>query len=159
MKENQNIEIIDISNYNYSKENVKSDKQLSEITKFDLPKEIRDYEIKSYPDNIEEFSKINKIIPLKKNCCKFTLLIILDVITVCIINLFIAWFPQLNLYLIYDIVPLNEATFIGVYGKDNKLVIEELKKIDFPHIDYQNENNIIKNFNMNLSYYLKLFLC
>ena len=156
MQENQNIEIIDISNYNYSKENVKSDKQLSEITKFDLPKEIRDYEIKSYPDNIEEFSKINKIIPLKKNCCKFTLLIILDVITVCIINLFIAWFPQLNLYLIYDIVPLNEATFIGVYGKDNKLVIEELKKIDFPQIDYKNENNIIKNFNMNLSSYLKL---
>ena len=156
MQENQNIEIIDISNDNYSKENVESDKQLSEITKFDLPKEIRDYEIKSYPDNIEEFSKINKIIPLKKNCCKFTLLIILDVITVCIINLFIAWFPQLNLYLIYDIVPLNEATFIGVYGKDNKLVIEELKKIDFPQIDYKNENNIIKNFNMNLSSYLKL---
>ncbi len=156
MQENQNIEILDISNSDYGKENVESDKQLSEITKFELPKEIRDYEIKSYPDNIEEFSKINKIIPLKKNCCKFTLLIILDVITVCIINLFIAWFPQLNLYLIYDVVPLNEATFIGVYGKDNKLVIEELKKIDFPQIDYKNENNIIKNFNMNLSSYLKL---
>ena len=139
MQENQEIQIV--SNNNKENKNEfsihdDSNKRLSTVEKYDLPNEVKDYKITSYPVNCEEFSRINKIIPLKKNYCKYTILIILDIITVFIINLFIAWFPQLNLYLIYDIVPLNQATCIGVYGKDNKLVIEELKKIDLPQIDY-----------------------
>ena len=61
MQENQNIEIIDISNDNYSKENVESDKQLSEITKFDLPK---DYSLGSIVNYI--LSDQTQIYPFNK---------------------------------------------------------------------------------------------
>ncbi len=159
MQENQEIQIV--SNNNKENKNEfsihdDSNKRLSTVEKYDLPNEVKDYKITSYPVNCEEFSRINKIIPLRKNKCKFAILIILDIITVFIINLFIAWFPQLNLYLIYDIVPLNEATNIGVYGKDNKLVIEELKNIELPKIDYESSTSVIKHFNMNLSSFTKI---
>ena len=159
MQENQKIQIVSnnsIENKNDISIQDDSNKHLSTMEKFELPKIIKDYKITSYPVNCEEFSRINKIIPLKKNYCKYTILIILDIITVFIINLFIAWFPQLNLYLIYDIVPLNQATCIGVYGKDNKLVIEELKNIDLPQIDYESSTSVIKHFNMNLSTFSKI---
>ena len=161
MQENQKIQIVSnnsIENKNDISIQDDSNKHLSTMEKFELPKIIKDYKITSYPDNCEEFSRINKIIPLKKNCCKFTILIILDIITVFIINLFIAWFPQLNLYLIYDIVPLSEATCIGVYGKDNKLIIEELKYINLPQINHDSNTNVIKNFNINLPTYIKILL-
>ena len=161
MQENQKIQIVSnnsIENKNDISIQDDSNKHLSTMEKFELPKIIKDYKITSYPDNCEEFSRINKIIPLKKNCCKFTILIILDIITVFIINLFIAWFPQLNLYLIYDIVPLSEATCIGVYGKDNKLIIEELKNINLPQINHDSNTNVIKNFNINLPTYIKILL-
>ena len=159
MQKNQHIQIFSnnsIDNKNNVSMNEESNKHLSTVEQLCLPKEIKEYKITSYPDNCEEFSRINKIIPLRKNKCKFAILIILDIITVFIINLFIAWFPQLNLYLIYDIVPLNEATNIGVYGKDNKLVIEELKNIELPKIDYESSTSVIKHFNMNLSSFTKI---
>ena len=57
----------------------------------------KEYSISTYSDLVEDHAKVQKIIPLKESKCKFTLYIILNICTVCIINLFIAWFPKMNL--------------------------------------------------------------
>ena len=69
MQENQKIQIVSnnsIENKNDISIQDDSNKHPSTMEKFELPKIIKDYKITSYPDNCEEFSRINKIIPLKK---------------------------------------------------------------------------------------------
>lgn len=97
-------------------------------------KKCGEYTIMSYDDHCEEYSRIEKIIPLKKSTCKFTLLIILNVCTVCLIDLFLMWFPTLKLYLIYSVTDLKEATYVGIYGMDKKFYVENLKVLNLPEI-------------------------
>ena len=113
-----------------------------------------EYFITEYSPLVEEHAKIKSIVPLKKSNCKFALYIILNICTVCIINLFIAWFPKMNLGLKYSRCSLNEATHLGVYGVDGFLTITEIEKIPLPNIDLGDDNSdsIIKGFNLNIDY-------
>ena len=110
------------------------------------------YTVLKYMHNCEEHNQISYIIPLIKSTPKFILFIFLNIITVGIINLFIAWFPKMILYLYYKVTDLEGATHLGVFSKDNELLVVEKKVIDLPEIDAKSENNILKRFNLNINY-------
>ena len=110
------------------------------------------YMVLKYIDNCEEHNQISYIIPLIKSTPKFILFIFLNIITVGIINLFIAWFPKMILYLYYKVTDLETATHLGVFSKDNELLVVEKKVIDLPEIDAKSENNLLKRFNLNINY-------
>ena len=112
----------------------------------------RAYTVLKYMDNCEEHNQISYILPLIRSTPKFILFIILNIFTVGIINLFIAWFPKLILYIYYKVTDLEEATHFGIFSKENELMVVKKKIIDLPEIDIKNENNIIKRFNLNVNY-------
>ena len=109
------------------------------------------YKVYKYADNCEEHNQISFILPLIKSTPKFILYIILNIFTVGIINLFMAWFPKLNLYLYYKTTLLEDATHFGVFSKDEELIIVKKKIINFPEIKNV-EKSVIKKFNLNIDY-------
>ena len=109
------------------------------------------YKVYKYAENCEEHNQISFILPLIKSTPKFILFIILNIFTVGIINLFIAWFPKLVLYLYYKVTDLNAATHFGVFSKDHELLVVKKKIIEFPEIKDE-EKSIIKKFNLNINY-------
>ena len=115
------------------------------------------YKIHKYADNCEEHNQISFILPLIRSTPKFILFIILNIFTVGIINLFIAWFPKLVLYLYYKVTDLNEATHFGVFSKDKEFLVVKKKILEFPEIKNV-EKSIIKKFNLNISYQEKILI-
>ena len=82
-----------------------------------------------------------------------TLFIILNIFTVGIINLLIAWFPKLNLYLKYSMTTLEDATHFGIFSKEDKeFEVVKKKLIDLPPIDYDSELSVVKKFNLNIEH-------
>ena len=114
------------------------------------------YKVLKYAHNCEEHNQISYVLPLIKSTPKFILFIVLNIFTVGIINLFIAWFPKMVLYIYYKVTTLEESTHFGVFSKDNELLVVEKKVIDLPPIDSTGENNIIKRFNLNINYEEKM---
>ena len=110
------------------------------------------YRVLKYISNCEEHNQISFIIPLIKSTPKFVLYIFLNIITVGIINLFIAWFPKLVLYIYYKVTDLETATHLGVFSKENELLVVKKKVFDLPEIDTNSKYNILKRFNLNISY-------
>ena len=110
------------------------------------------YKILKYISNCEEHNQISYIIPLIKSTPKFILYIFLNIITIGIINLFIAWFPKLNLYLYYKVTYLETATHFGVFSKENELLVVKKKVIDLPEIDAKSQYNLLKRFHLNINY-------
>ena len=135
-KENENEEII-----------VKDDKSNPYITE-----NYKTYFVLKYSDNCEEHNQISSIIPLISSKPKFVLYIILNIFTVGLINLFIAWFPKLVLYIYYKVTDLEEATHLGVFSKEEELLVVKKKEIALPEIDTKNQNNLLKRFNLNINY-------
>ena len=109
------------------------------------------YKVYKYADNCEEHNQISFVLPLIKSTPKFVLYIILNIFTVGLINLFIAWFPKLNLYLYYKVTELDSATHFGVFSKDKELLVVKKKEIIFPEIP-NDEKSVIKKFNLNINY-------
>ena len=109
------------------------------------------YKVHKYADNCEEHNQISFILPLVKSTPKFILYIILNIITVGIINLLIAWFPKLILYFYYKVTDFDSATHFGVFSKDNELLVVKKKEIIFPEIKDE-EKSVIKKFNLNINY-------
>ena len=111
------------------------------------------YTVLSYAASCEEHNQISLILPLKKTTGKLTLFIILNIFTVGIINLLIAWFPKLNLYLKYSITTLENATHFGIFSKEDKdFEVVKKKLIDLPPIDYNSELSVVKKFNLNIEH-------
>ena len=137
-KEEKNIEIND-----ELKENDLLKEYLSENQK--------SYKVSKFANNCEEHNQISFILPLKKSTPKFVLYIFLNIITLGIINLFIVWFPILNLYIYYQVTTLDEATHFGIFSKDNELLVVKKKVIIFPEIN-DVEYSVIKKFNLNINY-------
>ena len=128
----------------------------NENQEIDLSKEYisenqKSYKVDKYANNCEEHNQISFILPLIKSTPKFILYIIFNIFTVGIVNLFIVWFPILNLYLYYRVTTLDEATHFGIFSKDNELSIVKKKEIIFPEIN-DVENSVIKKFNLNINY-------
>ena len=109
------------------------------------------YKVYKYADNCEEHNQVSFILPLKKSNPKFIIFIILNIFTAGIINLFIAWFPNLSLYLYYKVTEFENASHFGVFSKDNEVTIVLKKIIKFPEISVI-EKSIIKKFNLNINY-------
>ena len=109
------------------------------------------YKIYKYANNCEEHNQISFILPLIKSTPKFILYIILNIFTVGIINLFIAWFPKLILYIYYKVTDLDSATHFGIFSKDNELLVVKKKVLEFPEIKDE-EKSVIKKFNLNIKY-------
>ena len=116
------------------------------------------YKIHKYAHNCEEHNQISFILPLIRSTPKFILFIILNIFTVGIINLFVAWFPKIVLYIYYKVTTLEECSHFGVFSKDNDFSVVEKKVIDLPEIDSTGENNLIKRFNLNINYEEKVLI-
>lgn len=95
---------------------IKTDISRNKLKKYKISKS-RQYIVEEYDDMCEEISKIEKLIPLKYDKMRLAILVILNILSVFIINLFIVWFPSLKLLFIYSICSIEEAEFIAVYGR------------------------------------------
>ena len=111
------------------------------------------YEVLKYNDNCEEHNQISYILPLARTTPKFILFIILNIFTVGIINLFVAWFPKMILYIYFSVTDLKSATHFGIFSKHDK-DFEVVKKIviDLPPIDYDSETSVFNKFNLNIEH-------
>ena len=137
---------------------LKTDKDADEIVVNDqikcpyISEDQKAYKVLKYAENCEEHNQILYIVPLIKSSNKFILFIFLNIITVGLINLFIAWFPKMVLYIYYKVTTLEEATHFGIFSKDNDLLLVEKKVLNLPEIDGKSNNNILKKFNLNINY-------
>ena len=126
------------------------------IEKKDNEKKIitnNEYFVNSYDIRCEEHLKIQKLIPLEKNNLKYCIYILLNLITFFLINILIQWYPTILLYIYYSKTTLVKATHVGIYcSKENDYEFEvvKLNQIKLPKIYSNNNQNIIKNFNINL---------
>ena len=112
-----------------------------------------EYFVNSYDIRCEEHLKIQKLIPLEKNNLKYCIYILLNLITFFLINILIQWYPTILLYIYYSKTTLVKATHVGIYcSKENDYEFEvvKLNQIKLPKIYSNNNQNIIKNFNINL---------
>ena len=118
-----------------------------------LGKDQKAYEVLKYNDNCEEHNQISYILPLARTTPKFILFIILNIFTVGIINLFVAWFPKMILYIYFSVTDLKSATHFGIFSKHDK-DFEVVKKIliDLPPIDYDSETSVFNKFNLNIEH-------
>lgn len=78
------------------------------------------------------------------------LLVILNILTVFIIDLLIVWYPKLKLYLIYSEASLKNGKYVGIYGTDKKFYIEKLLEFNLPdlrnsHLKSYCKSNIQEN--------------
>ena len=152
------IELPQINEGQTEERKLKTDKDVDEIVvkdQVDCPyvsKGQKAYKVLKYAENCEEHNQVLYIVPLIKSTSKFILFIFLNIITVGLINLFIAWFPKMVLYIYYKVTTLEEATHFGIFSKDNELLLVEKKVLNLPEIDGKNNKNILKKFNLNINY-------
>ena len=143
------------TNINDDSLSVSENSQKSKNTIIDsyLSRGIKVYKVFRYSPNCEEHNQINYIIPLARTTTKFILFIILNILTIGIINIFVAWFPKLILYIYYSETELQNATHLGIFSKeDNEFEVVEKKIIDLPPIDYDSEFSIVKKLNLNIEH-------
>ena len=118
-----------------------------------LKKDQKAYEILKYNENCEEHNQISYILPLVRTTPKFILFIILNIFTVGIINLFVAWFPKMILYIYFSVTDIHTATHFGIFSKHDKdFEVVKKKIIDLPPIDYDSENSVYNKFNLNIEH-------
>ena len=149
LEEGAKNEIFSESSETTSSESTKTDDLVNFYTKDGY--EV--YRVLSYSYACEDHNKISLIIPLVRSTPKYIIYIILNILTVGIIQLVIAWFPKIILYIYYSITNLENATHLGIFSKEDKEFEDtELDRIDLPPIDYDNDQNIAKRFNLNIFY-------
>ena len=111
------------------------------------------YKVLMYASNCEEHNQISLIIPLARTTSKFVLFIILNIFTIGLINLFVAWFPKLILYIYYSVTDLENATHLGIFSKEDKdFEVVKKKVVDLPPIDYDSPLSVVKKFNLNIEH-------
>ena len=132
---------------------INEENNVRHIESLNSPKHLKSYKILNYASNCEEHNQISFVTPLVRSTPKFILYIILNIFTADIINLFIAWFPKLILYIYYKTTSLEEGTHFAVFSKDeDEITVVEAQKIDLPEIDSNSEKSIIKKFHLNINY-------
>ena len=111
------------------------------------------YEVLKYAENCEKQNQISYILPLSTTIPRKIIFIILNIITLGIINIFIEWFPKIVLYIHYSVTDLNSATHFGIFSKiDKEFEVVKKELIDLPYINYDNKNSIVKKFNLNIEH-------
>jgi magnesium-transporting ATPase (P-type) len=119
--------------------------------------------VKDYDDSCEELSKIERIIPLKVNCCKQFSFIFVSFITLGIPYILSVWFPKLLLFFVYSFTDNYSSSHYGIYCKDKKFYIEQCHEIKLPDIidshlksysTFGSYNNKVKIFDFKLFKYV-----
>ena len=87
--------------------------------------------IESFDEQCEIFSRIKKVVPLKKSKEKKILFIILSIFTLSLSYFVLLWFPQLYIYLYYKRCDLFEAEYLGIFDNDDSFYVEKIQKILF----------------------------
>ena len=116
------------------------------------------YTIGKYDQLCEEHFKINKIVPIRKTCRKIALNIILNVMTIGIIQLIYGIFPKFKKMICYDDCTLKEAKLLYIICSDGKFYFEEIIRSELPKM--QNQNLIIPQLEDNsnlILFQFKLF--
>ena len=116
------------------------------------------YTIGKYDQLCEEHFKINKIVPIRKTCRKIALNIILNVMTIGIIQLIYGIFPKFKKMICYDDCTLKEAKLLYIICADGKFYFEEIIRSELPKM--QNQNLIIPQLEDNsnlILFQFKLF--
>ena len=93
------------------------------------------YYVDKYDDLCEKHFRIQKIVPLRRPGWKILLNIILNFITLLLINYLYGFFNKLVKVMKYDECSIDEAEIVGVYCNDGEFYFIELKKIDLPQVD------------------------
>ena len=94
-----------------------------------------EYFVKNYDDSCEDFSKIEKILSLRKNSFKFCIFVLFSIITLGILNLFVVWFPKLKLFLIYSLCDMETASHFGIFGCDDYFHVVNAQILHLPEIE------------------------
>ncbi len=95
----------------------------------------KEFIIAQYDEMCEDFSKIDKIVCLRLSKIKIVFYILLNILTLCIINLFLLWFPSLRLIFLYSKCKLSEAKYVGIYGSDSYFYVESISVVELPDIE------------------------
>jgi len=91
--------------------------------------------IDEYDKNCENKFKIKELITLKISYIKAFIYLTINIITLGFINIFINYFPTLNLYLLYDEIEIEKSSYIGIYCEDGYFYILKLETFFLPNID------------------------
>ena len=91
--------------------------------------------IDEYDKNCEIKFKIKELITLKISYIKIFIYFTLNIITLGFINIFINYFPSLNLYLLYDEIEIEKSSYIGIYCEDGYFYVLKLETFFLPNID------------------------
>ena len=112
-------------------------------------KAIQSLGVALYDEMCEENFKISSITPLMITPCKFILFLVLNILTVGLINLIIVWFPNTRLSVLYSETDIDHADYVGLSCNDGKFYIVNLNKVKLPMIKSSSLSNMV-NTNVSL---------
>ena len=115
---------------------------------YKIPTEYEQF-IDTYDEMCEEHTKIIKVQTLSYSSIRIFYLIILSILSCFLIDLFLIWFPKLQLYLIYKNVSLKDAQFIVIFGTDDTITICRLERIKLPNIE---KSLLLSEYESNIPY-------
>ena len=93
------------------------------------------YVVEKYDSLCEPHFRIKKIVGLRRTKPKLALDIILNIITVGLINYVYGFYTPMIKVMRYSECSLQQATLLGIYCNDGKFYFEELKKEELPPIE------------------------
>ena len=102
-----------------------------------------------YDEMCEENFRISSITPLMITPFKFILFLVLNILTVGLINLIIVWFPNTRLSVLYSETDIDHADYFGLSCNDGKFYIVNLNKVKVPMIKSSSLSNMV-NTNVSL---------
>ena len=103
--------------------------------------------VDEYDIYCESKFKIKQLLTLKKSLIKKFLFILLNIITLGLINIIIYYFPYLKLYLLYKEDNIEKCSYVGIYCEDGLFYVEKLNKHLLPNIE---KNPLIKYVQSNI---------
>ena len=108
------------------------------LKNINLMKKKNQYRVTSYDPMCEDHAQIERVVPIAYSCFKLFIFIILTIITAGIFILVVIWFPKLQFYFIYSIVPIDQAKKVAIYGTDGELYFIPIKKPSLPDLEKTN---------------------
>ena len=115
------------------------------------------YYVEKYDILCEPHFKIKKIVGLRKPLLKIIIDIILNIITLGLINYFYGFYAPIIKFMRYQECNLAQATILGIYCNDGHFYFEELKKVVLPNIDNPDVFISQKKSPLNYLFTFKLF--
>ena len=108
------------------------------INTINVEKNANEFTVSKYDPMCEDHAQIEKIIPIKYNIFKMIIFIFLCVITGSLFLFLTIWFPKIKLYLMYSVVPIEQAKKVAIYGTDGDLYFIDLVNPRLPDLEKQN---------------------